>query len=82
MALLAGALVGSFGTMTTLRLKLADLDDDALAPERDLLEESLSHLLLATLVAATDAVALVIGTNTAGAAGAVNRGTGFSDHPG
>jgi hypothetical protein len=73
-ALLAGALVGSFGTMTTLRLKLvdlADIDDEALAPERDLLDESVSHLLLAAFIAATDAVVLAIGTNTAGATGAV-----------
>ena len=65
-ALLAGALIGSFGTMTTLRLKLADLadvDDDALAPERDLLDESVSHILVAALVAALNAATLVIGTN-------------------
>lgn len=66
-ALLAGALVGSFGTMTTLRLKLNDIgeiDDAALAPERDLLDESVSHILLAALVAALTAATLVIGTNT------------------
>jgi hypothetical protein len=70
-ALLAGALIGSFGTMTTLRLKIAELggpDDEGLEPERDLLDESVSHVLLAALVAATDAVALVIGTNTAATA--------------
>lgn len=67
-ALLAGALVGSFGTMTTLRLKLADIadvEDEALAPERDLLDESVSHILLAAAVAAATAAALVVGTNVA-----------------
>lgn len=76
-ALLAGALVGSFGTMTTLRLKLADIadvDDEAMGPERDLLDESVSHILLAALVAATDAAVLVIGTNVTAAGAPV---TGF-----
>lgn len=66
-ALLAGALIGSYGTLSTLRLRLLDLadpHDEALEPERDLLDESVAHLLLAALVAALTAASLVIGTNT------------------
>ncbi len=65
-ALLAGALVGAFGNLSTFRLKLtewADRDDDTLQVERDMIDETVSHVLMAALLCAVTAVALVIGTN-------------------
>ncbi|MGY1823745.1 hypothetical protein [Geodermatophilus sp. SYSU D00079] len=65
-SLLAGALVGSFGFIASLRLRLVETqvgyseEPDA---ARDSLDESVAHLLAATLACVLDGVALVIGMN-------------------
>jgi DMSO reductase anchor subunit len=65
-SLLAGALVGSFGFIASLRLRLIETqvghseEPDA---ARDSLDETVAHLLAATLACVLDAVALVIGMN-------------------
>lgn len=67
-SLLAGALVGSFGFIASLRLRLIETqvghseEPDA---ARDSIDESVAHLLAATLACVLDAVALVIGMNVA-----------------
>lgn len=66
-ALLAGALVGSFSNLSTWRLKLSewsDGDDDRFVVQKAMLDETAAHLLTAALVCALTALALVIGTNT------------------
>lgn len=73
-ALLAGALVGSFGSMSTLRLKLtewAEDNDSRFQAERDMIDETVAHLLTAALLCAVTAVVLVVGTNTANDKGEV-----------
>jgi hypothetical protein len=73
-ALLAGALVGSFGSLSTLRLKLTDWateDDERFQVQRDMIDETVAHVLTAALLSAATAVVLVIGTNVAGADQAV-----------
>src|SRR4051794_27896055 len=61
-SLLAGALVGSFGFIASLRLRLIETqlghseEPDA---ARDSIDESVAHLLAATLACVLDAVALV-----------------------
>lgn len=75
-ALLAGALVGSFGSLSTLRLKLtdwADREGDNQQPQRDALDETVAHLLTAAVLCALTAAVLVIGTNVAGADKPVTR---------
>ncbi len=65
-SLMAGALVGSFGQVNTLRLKLTDRegDDDAATQiDRDALDESAAHLLTSALLCAVTAVLLVLGIN-------------------
>jgi hypothetical protein len=65
-SLLAGALVGSFGFIASLRLRLIETqlghseEPDA---ARDSIDESVAHLLAATLGCVLNAVALVIGMN-------------------
>lgn len=65
-SLLGGALVGSFGFIASLRLRLIETqigyseEPDA---ARDSIDESVAHLLAATLGCVLDAVALVIGMN-------------------
>ncbi len=68
-ALLAGGLIGSFGSVSTLRLKLtewAEREGENQQPQRDALDETVAHLLTAALLCASTAVVLVIGTNVAG----------------
>lgn len=79
-SLLAGALVGSFGQINTLRLKLTDRDgDDAAATQidRDALDESAAHLLTAALLSAVTAVLLVLGINLSTDSSANPAVTGF-----
>lgn len=71
-ALLAGALLSAFGYLATVRLRLQDRVPHAGgAPQRakDLLDESVAHLLAATLACLVDAVILVIGMNAADGVG-------------
>ncbi|HVF06387.1 MAG TPA: hypothetical protein VNA20_16210 [Frankiaceae bacterium] len=78
-ALLAGALVGSFGSLSTLRLKLADWgdrDDTAFQVQKDMIDETVAHLLTAALFCAVTALMLVIGTNTANHKGEVTGSLG------
>lgn len=67
MSLLAGALVGSFGQVNTLRLKMTDRDGDedpTAQVDRDAIDESAAHLLTAAFLCAVTAAVLVIGINT------------------
>ncbi len=75
-ALLAGALVGAFGSISTMRLKLTEWvaaqdDDEHLQRERDMIDETVAHMLTAALLSAVLAVLLVIGDSTSGASGVV-----------
>ncbi len=75
-ALLAGALVGAFGSVSTMRLKLTEWvaeqdNEDHLQVERDMIDETVAHMLTAALLSAALAVLLVIGDNTSNEAGAV-----------
>lgn len=68
MPLLAGWLLTGFGFLATVRLRLQDRDDrtgTATHRAKDLLDESVAHLLAATLACLTAAVILVVGLNTA-----------------
>lgn len=62
-ALMAGMLVGAFAQMTTLRLRVEewaqDHDRDQLHYERDALDETVAHLLMAVLTSVAAAVLLV-----------------------
>lgn len=62
-ALMAGMLVGAFAQMTTLRLRIEewahDHDRDQLHYERDALDETVAHLLMAVLTSVVAAVILV-----------------------
>jgi hypothetical protein len=67
MALFSGALLSAFGSLSSLRLRLtsdwAAPDDENTQPARDMIDETVAHLLTAALASAATAVALVIGTN-------------------
>lgn len=65
-ALMAGALIGSFGQINTLRLKLTDRDGDddpTTQVDREALDESAAHLLTSAYLCAVTAVLLVLGIN-------------------
>jgi hypothetical protein len=77
-ALFAGSLLAAFGQLSTLRLKLTDLDKAAdvakdlqpyeAAPRsnphtRDFLDETAAHLLLASYLSAVTAAMLVLGSS-------------------
>lgn len=65
-ALLAGGTLSAFTHLSTLRLRLTDrIEEQSLDVERDSLDESVAHLLTATLLCIVDAAALVIGMNFA-----------------
>ncbi|HVU73087.1 MAG TPA: hypothetical protein VHE83_09005 [Mycobacteriales bacterium] len=66
LALLAGALLGSFTHLSTLRMKVSewsDVDSDRYSVERDQLDETAAHLLTAALAAALAAASIVVGLN-------------------
>lgn len=62
-ALMAGMLIGAFAQITTLRLRLEEsaelLGSDPFHYERDALDETVAHLLMAVLLAILGAVMLV-----------------------
>ncbi len=65
-ALLAGAFLSAFTHVAGLRLRLTERSDrfaDSERPDRDYLDESATHLLVAALTAGVTAVVLVIGMN-------------------
>lgn len=65
-ALLGGALVGSFGQVNTLRLKVTDRlgdDDPTTKIDRDALDESAAHVLTAAYLCGLTAALLVLGIN-------------------
>ena len=74
-ALLAGGFLAAFGQISTLRLRLTDRARDypeAEQIDRDALDETAAHLLVASFMSALTALALVLGMNFgANAAGAV-----------
>lgn len=66
LALLAGTLIGSFGQLNTLRLKMTDRvgdDDPATAVDRDALDETAGHLLTASWLSGATVAELAIGLN-------------------
>ncbi|MHA7145484.1 hypothetical protein ACX80U_12275 [Arthrobacter sp. TmT3-37] len=66
MALLAGGLLSAFGQLSSLRLKLTDRADDFALSEqgnRDFLDETAAHLLVAAYMAGVTAILLVLGMN-------------------
>jgi len=65
-SLLAGAFLGAFGHIATLRSRLADREDDypdAERIDRDSLDETAAHLLVASYMSALTAFVLVLGMN-------------------
>ncbi|MGY1718584.1 hypothetical protein ACI8AG_06010 [Blastococcus sp. SYSU DS0552] len=67
-SLLAGALLSAFGILATVRLRLQDRVPHSGASQqraKDLLDESVAHLLAATLACLVNAVLLVVGMNIA-----------------
>lgn len=79
-ALMAGALIGSFGQVNTLRLKLTDRDGDddpTSQVDRDALDESAAHLLTSALLCAVTSVLLVLGINLSSDLSASPAVTGF-----
>lgn len=65
-ALLGGALIGSFGQINTLRLKMTDRvgdDDPTTQIERDAVDESAAHLLTAAYMCGVSAAFLALGIN-------------------
>lgn len=65
-SLLAGALLSAFGYLATVRLRLQDRDPQpgtGTQRAKDLLDESVAHLLSATLACLVNAVILVAGMN-------------------
>ena len=67
-ALLAGGLLGAFGQLATMRTKMTErrlFEGDAEATDRNMIDETVAHLLLAALLCGVDAVLIIIGLNTA-----------------
>jgi TRAP-type uncharacterized transport system fused permease subunit len=65
-ALLAGGLLAAFAQLSSLRLKLTEWQDhpeDAGRIDREMIDETVAHLLMAALLCAVDAIVLVIGMN-------------------
>ena len=65
-ALLAGGLLAAFAQLASLRLKLTEWqshEDDSGQVDREMIDETVAHLLTAALLCAVDAVILVIGMN-------------------
>jgi hypothetical protein len=66
LALLAGGLLAAFGQLSSLRLRLTERmvsEDDGQRTDRDYLDETAAHLLLAAYGAAVTAAVLVVGMN-------------------
>jgi hypothetical protein len=66
LALLAGGLLAAFGQLSTLRLRLTERmisEDDGQRTDRDYLDETAAHLLMAAYGAALTAAVLVVGMN-------------------
>lgn len=62
-ALLAGALMGAFTHLSTLRLKVTDLGEAVSQRVRNQIDESAAHLLTAALLCALDALVLAVMLN-------------------
>lgn len=62
-SLLAGALMGAFTHLSTLRLKVTELGDSISSRVRDQLDESAAHILMAALLCAFDALVLAVTLN-------------------
>jgi hypothetical protein len=65
-ALLAGGFLAAFGQISTLRLRLTDRAKDfgeVEAIDRDALDETAAHLLVASFMSAVTALVLVLGMN-------------------
>lgn len=76
-SLLAGGLLGAFAQLSSLRLKVSEWtehDDDKWLVERELLDETAAHVLLAALLCAVDATLLVIATSTTSASDGLPSG--------
>lgn len=63
-ALLAAGLVSSIGPLTGFRDRISDVSD-AHQTDRDAIDETVAHVIMAALTSAAVAVILVIGTNVA-----------------
>ena len=71
-ALLAGGFLAAFGQISSLRLRLTDRADtypDAERMNRDALDETATHLLMASYTSALAALTLVLGMNFGSTAG-------------
>jgi hypothetical protein len=67
-ALLAGGLLAAFGQLTSWRQRMFDsmtYEGDAEASDRNMIDESVAHLLLASFMCGVDAALIVIGLNVA-----------------
>jgi hypothetical protein len=65
-SLLAGGLLASFGQLTSFRQRLYDsmvFEGDGEAMDRNMVDETVAHLLLAAFLCGIDAALLVIGLN-------------------
>lgn len=66
-SLLAGALLGAFAQLSTLRLKLTEWSEAAKPErwrvERELIDETAAHILMAATLCAVDAALLIVAMN-------------------
>lgn len=65
-SLLAGGLLASFGQLTSFRQRLFEsmaFEGDGEALDRNMVDETVAHLLLAAFLCGVDAILLVIGLN-------------------
>jgi hypothetical protein len=66
-SLLAGGLLASFGQLTSFRQRLFEsmaFEGDGEATDRNMVDETVAHLLLAAFLCGIDAIILVVGLNT------------------
>lgn len=66
-ALLAGGLLASFGQLTGFRQRLFEsmaFEGDGEATDRNMVDETVAHLLLAAFLCGVDAIILVVALNT------------------
>lgn len=62
-ALLAGATLSAFSSLSTLRLRMTDQESNRLQIDRDAIDETVAHILTVSLLCVIDAVLLVVGLN-------------------
>ncbi len=76
-SLLAGGLLGAFAQLSSLRLKVSEWpehEDDRWLVERELIDETAAHLLLAAMLCPIDATLLVAATSATRAGQNVSTG--------